>query len=148
MDTASVRATLEEALADQVGLASGDPSVALGAEAVLTALGPALTQAGLRLAEQAAVEVGAQLPDHEVDVVVRDGEPALVVRSAEHEVAYAADDLEARLTLRLPTVLKAELEEAAGSAGDSINAYVVKALSARKRAISRTGRRITGTFRT
>lgn len=148
MDTASVRATLEAALADQVGLAGGDPSVEHAAEALLATLRPALTQAGLRLAEQAAIEVGAQLPDHEVDVVVRDGEPALVVRSAQHEVAYAADDLEARLTLRLPTVLKAELEEAAGSAGDSINAYVVKALSARKRAISRAGKRITGTFRT
>ena len=136
MDTASVRATLEAALADQVGLTGADPSVALAAEALLTALGPALAQAGLRLAEQAAVEVGAQLPDHDVDVVVRDGEPELVVRMAEQEVAYAAEDLEARLTLRLPTVLKAELEEAAGSAGDSINAYVVKALSARKRAAS------------
>ena len=148
MDTASVRATLEATLADQVGLAGGDPTVALAADAVLAALGPALAQAALRLAEQAALEVGAQLPDHEVDVVVRDGEPALAVRSAEHDVAYAADDLEARLTLRLPTVLKTELEEAAGSAGDSINTYVVKTLAARKRAASRTGRRITGTFRT
>ncbi len=148
MDTASVKATLEATLADQVGLAGGDPSVVLAAEALLAALAPALAQAGLHLAEQAAVEVGAQLPDYEVDVVVRDGEPTLVVRSAEQEVAYTADDLEARLTLRLPTVLKAELEEAAGSAGDSINSYVVKALSARKRAASRTGRRITGTFRT
>ncbi len=148
MDTTSVIANLEAALADQVSLAGGDQSMVLAADALIAALGPAVTQATLALAEQAAIEVAAQLPDHEVDVVVREGLPALVVRSTEPTVSFTADDLEARLTLRLPTVLKAELEEAAGSAGDSINAYVVKALASRKRAASRTSKRITGTFRT
>lgn len=148
MDTASVRAGLEEALAHHVSLVGGDRSVDMAADALIAALGPAFARAALALAEQAAVEVTAQLPDHEVDVVVRGGEPALVVRSIAPDLQFAADDLEARLTLRLPKVLKAELEEAAGSSGDSINAYVVKALSARKRATGRTGRRITGTFRT
>lgn len=107
-----------------------------------------MERAALELAEQAAIEVGAQLPDHRIDVVLREGEPSLVVRTVEAQAVFSTDDLEARLTLRLPTILKKDLEEAAGSAGDSINAYVVKTLAGRGRGTRRTGRHVTGTFQT
>ncbi|NND01413.1 MAG: toxin-antitoxin system HicB family antitoxin, partial [Acidimicrobiia bacterium] len=52
----------------------------------------------------------------------------------------------ARITLRLPDSLKDDLESAAGDSGDSVNAYVIKALSSR--AGRRSARRITETFET
>lgn len=148
MDTTSVISGIEAALADQLRLAGGDPAVAAAGEAVIAALTPALSKGALELAEQAALEVRAQLPDHHIDVVLREGEPTLVVRPVETDAAFSTDDLEARLTLRLPTMLKKELEEAAGSTGDSINAYVIKSLSGRGRPTRKAGKQITGTFRT
>lgn len=146
MDTTSIISGVEGALADQLALAGGDPSVAAAGETLLAALRPALSRGALQLAEQAADEIGAQLPDHEVSVQLQEGEPNIVVRLTAHTVSYTTDDFEARLTLRLPPKLKQDLEEAAGSAGDSINSYVVKALASR--GVRRSGRRITGTFKT
>jgi len=148
MDTSSVISGIEAALTDQLSVAGGDPAVVGAGEALIAALAPALSRGALELAEQAALEVTAQLPGFHVDVVLREGEPALLVRSVENEVAFSTDDLEARLTLRLPTILKRELEEAAGSTGDSINAYVIKSLSGRSRSTKRTGKQISGTFKT
>lgn len=148
MDTASVITSLEAAVSDQLGLAGGDPAVTAAGEAMMAALRPALERAALELAEQAAIEIGAQLPDHGIDVVLREGEPSLLVRTLETQPIFSTDDLEARLTLRLPSILKQELEEAAGSAGDSINAYVVKSLSGRGRSSRRPGKHVTGTFQT
>ncbi len=148
MDTTGVLSEIESALADQLYLAGDNAAVVADGESLLGALRPALSQAALQLAEQAAAEVDAQLPDHEVNVILEDGEPNIRLRPVESEVRFSADDLEARITLRLPSALKSELEEAAGTAGDSINTYVVKALSGRSRAAGRAGRRITGTFQT
>jgi hypothetical protein len=147
MDTSSVFAAVESALTDQLALAGHNEAVVVAGETLLATLGPALRKAAIDLAEQAALEVRAQLPDHEVAVVVQDGEPSLDIRGSDSEVTFTSDDLAARLTLRLPERLKSELEEAAGSSGDSINAYVVKALAGR-RASRRSNKRITGTFET
>ena len=148
MDMTGVLSDIETTLTDQLMLAGSNEAAIAAGETLLAALRPALSQAALELAEQAAMEVRAQLPDHEVNVVLEDGEPSIRLRPAESDVRFALDDLEARLTLRLPKALKSELEDAAGTAGDSINAYVVKALSGRSRGGRRTGRRITGTFQT
>ncbi len=148
MDTTGVVGSVEAALTDQLILAGDDASVAAAGETLLAALGPALHRAALTLAEQAAEEVGAQLADHEVNVVLRDGEPSLLVRPIESDVSFSTEDLAARLTLRLPDVLKAEIENAASTAGDSVNAYVVKALSGRPRSSRRTAKRITERFQT
>jgi hypothetical protein len=103
------------------------------------------------MAEDAAQEVAAQLPDATVRVVIEDGAPTLVVERQETDegVAYKGKDLEARLTLRLPAALKSALEEAAGDSGDSVNSHVVEALGQalhRHRRIS--GRRFSGTIET
>lgn len=148
MDTHSATARFDAALSQQLALAA-DPAVEAAGEALRATLGPAARQLAMELAEQAATEVAAQLPDHEVDVVLRDGEPALAVRLAAGSEEPATDeDLEARITLRLPPSLKARLEEAAGSVGDSVNSYVVKALSTRAARASGPGRRVTGTVQT
>jgi len=147
VDTRSIISGIEAALADQLALVGGDPVVAAAGEAIIAALRPAMGRAVMEVAEQAALEVGAQLPDHQVEVVLRDGDPAVVVRTETSSVTFSTDDLDARLTLRLPPQLKNDLEQAARSAGDSINAYVIRSLAA-KGSTARAGRRMSGTFDT
>ncbi|MDJ0960787.1 MAG: toxin-antitoxin system HicB family antitoxin [Acidimicrobiia bacterium] len=147
MDTRSVMAGLEASLNAQLELAATDPAVESAARALMLALDPAIKQAAFEIAQQAALEVDAQLPDASVEVTLRDGEPTLVVRQEEGDAArYRSDELAARLTVRLPEALKAELEAAADDVGDSVNAYVIKSLSSQGRKRSR--KRIQGTFET
>lgn len=147
MDTDSAVARLEAAVSAQVA-ATGDPALEAAARSLLAALAPAVRQLALDLAEQAAVEVAAQLPGHEVDVVVRAGEPALAVREPSQRPAPPEGGYEARITLRLPPTLKRLVEESAGSAGDSVNTWVVKALSSVADRPGRRGRSVRGTVTT
>ena len=144
MQTEEILSQIEETVENQV--AAGNDGLEEAAVALLAALRPALKQAAYTLAEQAAVEVGAQLRGYSVSVVLDDGEPSLLVREDSAEATFSSDDLSARITLRLPDSLKDELEEVAGAAGDSVNAFVVKALS--RRSTRRSSRRITETFET
>ena len=147
MDIEAAIREIEGAVEGQLRLAGGDTVVTEAAETLMTVLHPALRQAISRLAEQAGAEVAAQLPDHSVEVVITEGEPSLVVRSVSEPVAVATDDLEARLTVRLPADLKQHLELAAGELGDSVNTYVVKTLTTKTK--GRGGKtRFTGTIRT
>ena len=146
MNTSPALGVLEQAVAQQVLLAGGDPAAEAGAAAVLGAIEPAMHQVALFLAEQAALEVGAQLPEHEVEVVLIDSEPMLRVRAIEVEADVAPGDFEARLTLRLTESLKGLVEESAGQAGDSVNTWVVKTLSSRAQKRKGRGRRITESF--
>ena len=145
MDVTSVIARLESALAAQVRLAGEDPAIEAAAEALITALEPAMRRAAMDLAEQAAVEVRSHLTGYSVDVVVRDGDPTMSIRTEETTPGFVADDLEARLTLRLPAMLKGLVEESAAETGDSVNTYVVKALAGRANQRRSTGQRIKGT---
>lgn len=133
MDLSTSLTRIEAALTAQLALLGGDAAFGASAEALHAALEPAFRQLGFDLAQQAAAEVGAQLPDHEVDVVLADGEPALKVRSREATASPPTDDLDARLTLRLPETLKRIVEEEAEGVGDSVNSWVVKTLSSRTR---------------
>ena len=71
----------------------------------------------------------------------------MVVRSDAPEQTFTADDLEARMTVRLPSNLKSALEEAADDAGDSVNSFVIKALASGA-SRGRKGRRVRETFDT
>lgn len=138
---------LEAAVAVQVGAAGADPVVEAAAGQLLAALRPALRSAGLALAEQAAAEVGAQLSDRRVEVVLEGGEPVLRVADAAPGPPPSFDEeLQARITLRLPPSVKALVEAAADDAGDSVNQWVVNALSARARRSGRVGSRMSGSF--
>ena len=150
MDTIGAIAELEATLSRQVALAGGDQGVEAAAEAMLAALQPAVRQLATALAEQAAVEIGAQLPDHRVDVVLVDGEPSIAIRGeAGADSIPAGDSSEARITVRLPESLKALLEEAAAEAGDSVNTHVIKTLHhVSSRRSTSAGRRLKGTLRT
>ena len=149
MDSKAALARFEAAVTNQVALAGGDPAVESAARALREALRPAARQLALELVEQAAAEVDARLPFHRVEVVLRGGEPALDVRAAEEQERRPADEeYEARITLRLPPSLKSAIEEAARSAGESVNAYLVRDLSRLASRSGRVGRRMRGTVRT
>ncbi len=139
--------TIEASLATQLAAAGGDPGLEEAASRFLAALEPALRQAGMALAEQAATEVGAQLGDRTVDVVIVDGDPVLrVAGSTETSTDVNTEDFDARLTLRLPPSLKSLVEDAAGASGDSVNTWVVKTLSTGTKRSQRVGRRVSGSF--
>ena len=99
------------------------------------ALGPVLRQAAMELAEQAAVEVRALLPDRVVELVLVDGDPSLRIteQPTAPDAAVTAEDLDARITLRVTRTLKNLIEEAADTAGTSVNGRVLDALAKRAR---------------
>lgn len=132
--------SVQAALAGHGGLASGDPSVEAAMAHLAEALGPALRVAAFELAQQAATEVGAQLADHTIDIVLIDGDPTLRVSEAKSaEERPASEEFDARITLRLPPSLKELIEDAAGGRGESVNGWVVDVLSNRAaKARSRT----------
>lgn len=140
MDVSSVIEDVRRTVEGHLGLAGTDAAVLAAGEAVLVALEPALRQAALNLAEQAAAEVSAQLPDASVDVVLSDGNPTLVVRQNTSSQTINTEDLDARMTVRLPEELKDDLEAAASELGDSVNMFVVRALAGSADALKRSSR--------
>jgi HicB family len=144
-----VLTAMQMALANDAALAGDDPAVEAAVAHLTEALGPALRQAALELAEQAAGEVTAQLSDRTVDVVLVDGDPALRVTEArpDDEDPASSEDLDARITLRVPPTLKRLIEDAAETTGASVNAWVVDALAKRtRRANNAAGHRVHQTF--
>lgn len=139
---------LQAALLDQGAVTASDPAVEAAVAQLVTALGPAVRLAAMDLTEQAAGEVRAQLPEHTVDVVLADGDPALRITDAPAAAGTrsAAEDLDARITLRLPPSLKELIENAAQNTGDSVNAWVVDALGKRARTRRGGSKHVTDSF--
>lgn len=149
MHLAPIIHSVRVSLLGQTALSADDPTLDAVAAQLVDALEPALRHAALDLAQQAAIEVAAQLPDREVDVVLVDGDPSLRVSESEPAPATeaAAEDFDARITLRLPPSLKRLVEESATVDGESVNTWVVDALSrGTRRATSGRGRRVTEGF--
>lgn len=140
MDIDTVIGQVNAMIYGQLRMAGDDPAVEAAGEAILTVVEPALRQAAMALAEQAAAEVGAQIPDRTVDVVLSDGQPNLIVRDTGEPITVNTDELDARMTVRLPDDLKDEIETAASDLGDSVNTFVVRALSATARQGKRSSR--------
>jgi hypothetical protein len=147
MDVSGIVEEVETALNGQLGLAGDDPAVVRAGETIIGALQPAIERAALRLAEQAAEEVDAQLPGKSVSVRLQEGTPILTVEDSGDPITVDSDELAARITVRLPDKLKAVLEEVASESGDSVNTYVVKTLSSKTRDRS-AGKRFSGTIET
>jgi HicB family len=140
--------TVRAALLNSSGISSADPTIEAAVSHLVEALGPALRVAALDLAEQAAGEVRAQLPDHTVDIVLSDGDPTLRITEVGGGPASrsADEDFGARITLRLPPSLKDLIENAAGNTGESVNAWVVEALGKRARGSRRADKSYNQTF--
>jgi Protein of unknown function (DUF1778) len=125
---------VQAALIGQGSLAGGDVAVEEALDHLVSALGPAIRQAAMDLAEQAACEVRAQLPDRTVDLILSDGDPALrIAEAAAPTEPASSEELDARITLRVPPSLKGLIEDAAETAGASVNSWVLDALSRRAR---------------
>ena len=88
--------------------------------------------ARLRLLEavsQAAQELSQQLPGGRVEVRLAGSDPSLVyVEETRPPPPGAEDGLTARISLRLPEALKADVESAASREGVSVNSWIVQVL--------------------
>jgi hypothetical protein len=139
--------TLRSTLAGHVALTGADPTVEASITMIIEALEPAIQLAALELAQQAAAEIGAQLSDRSVEVLVVDGDPVLRLTDAPTPPSHdPAEELDARITLRLPPSLKRLIEDSATVDGDSVNTWVVDALSRRARRPAARGSRVTESF--
>jgi hypothetical protein len=114
------------------------------ASRVTVALEPATRLVLLEVLSQAADEITGDLAPGRVEVVLRSGEPEFVVTpppsdsdyqrvatvDTRAEIDESGDTSTARLNLRLPESLKQRIEQAAGTEGLSLNAWLVRAASA------------------
>jgi hypothetical protein len=141
---------IQEDLAAAASLASDEPTVEAGRR-LTQALGSSLHLRLLDVVSEAALALSGSVPGRiEVRLAGRDPELVYIEEEEEPERAHAAsadDAFSARITLRLPEGLKAQLEVAANLEGTSVNAWIVRALQRglepRTRSV-RTGRRLSG----
>jgi hypothetical protein len=138
---------IQEDLAGAAAVAP-DEATAEAGRRLSHALASSLHLRLLDVVSEVAAELSATLPGR-IDVRLAGREPELVYvedEAAEPAPAAAADDgLTARITLRLPEPLKAEIEVAASREGLSINAWIIRALTRRiERRPVRAGRRLSG----
>jgi len=120
---------LQEDLAGLAGLGGHD--VAEAASRLVGAMDGPLTMRILDLLGEAADELDVQLPSGRVELRVAGREAGFVYveDAAAPAQADLGDDQSARITLRLPELLKTQLEQAAASEGVSTNTWIVRALS-------------------
>ena len=141
---------IQEDLAAAAALASDEPTVEAGRR-LTQALGSSLHLRLLDVVSEAALALSGSVPGR-IEVRLAGRDPELVYIEEEEEPertqpASADDAFSARITLRLPEGLKAQLEVAANLEGTSVNAWVVRALQRglepRTRSV-RSGRRLSG----
>lgn len=130
---------LESRVRAQAALMAG-PDAEATVGLMLEIMRPALQQATIQIAEQATEEVRAQLPDHNVELGLVEGEPVINIRESEPSRRATEEDFDARITLRLPPSLKDTIEAFAGDKGESVNAWVVKTLEGKAQRRPRGGR--------
>ncbi len=133
-------------LAGQVALGGLDPQVEAAAAHLADTLGPALRNAVIELAQQAAAEIDAQLPGHSVAVVLNGADVELRVDERSSTAAEPDEELDARITLRLPPSLKQKIERFATVDGESVNSWVVDALNKRAHRGAGSGRTVNEDF--
>jgi hypothetical protein len=140
---------IQEDLAAAASLATDEATVEAGRR-LTQALGSSLHLRLLDVVSEAALALSGSVPGR-IEVRLAGRDPELVyIEEEEPEPAQAAgadDAFSARITLRLPEGLKAQLEVAANLEGTSVNAWIVRALQRglepRTRSV-RTGRRLSG----
>jgi hypothetical protein len=139
---------LEGLQQDLQGLAElGDERSAQIAQRLGDALASNLRLKLFDLLAQAAVELSSKLPSGHVEVRLAGQEPELVfVEAAGESAGVAAEELSARISLRLPESLKSAVERAAESEGISVNAWLVRAIAraTESRPVHRSGKRLSG----
>jgi hypothetical protein len=114
--------------------ALGDEAVATAGQRLAAAVGSSLQLRLLDVLTEATLSLNGQLSSGHVEVRLAGRDPDLVLvddsaGEGEPPAPAPGDDLSARITLRLPEALKAQVETAASSEGVSANAWIVRALS-------------------
>ncbi len=110
--------------------ALGDESAARAADLMSVALQPALRQRLQEALAEAALELSGHIGGGSVEVRLSGGDPELVfVPDPTGDGGPVEDPSTARITLRLPEVLKAQVEAAAARAGVSVNTWVIQSLN-------------------
>jgi hypothetical protein len=135
MDLSPYLETLRRDLA--AAAAPGGPDVTHAAELLAGSLEASIRLCLLEALSDATAEITTQLDSASVEVRLRGREADLVVTEAPQFAAPAppppppgdAGDL-ARVTLRLPEPLKEQVEHAANVEGVSVNAWLVRAITA------------------
>jgi predicted HicB family RNase H-like nuclease len=141
---------IQEDLAAAASLAADEATVEAGRR-LTQALGSSLHLRLLDVVSEAALALSDSVPGRiEVRLAGRDPELVYVEdEEAEPEPTQAGtdDSFSARITLRLPEGLKAQIEVAANLEGASVNTWIVRALQRglepRTRSV-RTSRRLSG----
>ena len=116
--------------------AAGTEETRRVAEVLGGTLGPAVRLVIMDALSQAADEISSALHDTAVEVRLKGQEPQIVVTETEPppsttETDSAPIDTEGdtvRITLRLPEPLKNAVEQAAASAGISVNSWLVRSV--------------------
>ena len=141
---------IQEDLAAAASLAADEATVEAGRR-LTQALGSSLHLRLLDVVSEAALALSDSVPGR-IEVRLAGRDPELVyVEEEEPEPEPtqpgADDSFSARITLRLPEGLKAQIEVAANIEGASVNTWIVRALQRglepRTRSV-RTGRRLSG----
>jgi len=141
---------IQEDLAAAASLAADEATVDAGRR-LTQALGSSLHLRLLDVVSEAALALSDSVPGR-IEVRLAGRDPELVYieeEEAEPEPTQAGadDSFSARITLRLPEGLKAQIEVAANLEGASVNTWIVRALQRglepRTRSV-RTGRRLSG----
>ena len=139
---------LESLQEDLQGVAElGDDRAAAIARRLADTLGANLRLKLLDVLAQAAVEVSAKLPSGHVEVRLAGQEPELVyVEAAADAAGVSAEELSARISLRLPESLKTAVERSADREGVSVNTWLVRAIAraTESRPARVSGKRLTG----
>lgn len=140
---------IQEDLAAAASLADDEATVEAGRR-LTQALGSSLQLRLLDVVSEAALALSGSVPGR-IEVRLAGRDPELVyIEEEEPEPAHPAgadDSFSARITLRLPEGLKAQIEVAANLEGTSANTWIVRALQrgleSRTRSV-RSGRRLSG----
>ena len=138
---------LEGLQEDLQGLAElGDERSAQVARRLGEALGSNLRLKLFDLLSQAAVELNSKLPFGHIEVRLAGQEPELVFVDSPGESAGGGEELTARISLRLPESLKAQVEKAADREGVSTNTWLIRAIAraAESRPVHVSGKRLSG----
>lgn len=140
--------------------APGGPEISRAAELLAGSLEPAIRLTLLEALSDAADEITARLPTTGVEVRLRGRQAEFVVTEIDRHAGPGEEPAPppvdttgdvARITLRLPEALKDTVERVAATEGISVNAWLVRAVTATVQGGQptpppdrRSGRRITG----